>query len=84
MRETPSSTLTLPFRASDDSLVSPDLFDKLRDLFITLLNSADVSQRNCVRYNCVTLDLHVLAKLDDQVCHFTLHLYLTQGLSFQH
>ena len=31
------------FRASDDSLVSPDLFDKLRDLFITLLNSADVS-----------------------------------------
>ena len=33
------------FRASDDSLVSPDLFDKLRDLFITLLNSADVSLR---------------------------------------
>lgn len=30
------------FRASDDSLVSPDLFDKLRDLFITLLNSSDV------------------------------------------
>ncbi len=29
-------------RASDDSLLSPDLFDKLRDLFINLLNSPDV------------------------------------------